>query len=252
MLKLFNLKIKKLITNLTINSGKNNSGKITIKNRGGGSFVFYRLIDYKRFLRFPAIVLKQLNIKFFSSTIALILYKNGCLSYINSAIGLKNGDLININNILNFKNFGSSILLKNANAGSILYNLEINIGYGAQFCRAAGTFFQILNLFRYKNLNLILIRLKSKKKYLINNNCSAVLGVSSILFYNNYYCYYKAGQLRNKGKRPHVRGVAMNPVDHPHGGNTSGGRPSISKYGVLSKGYKTKKKHTIYSKFLNK
>lgn len=252
MIKLFKFKIKKLINTLTQKAGKNNSGKITIKNRGGGSFVFYRLIDHKRFLRFPAIVLKQLNLKHYSTTVALILYKNGCLSYILSANNLINGCLINIKDKTNFKYLASNILIKNANAGSILYNLEINLGYGAQFCRAAGNFFQILNLFQYKKLSLVLIRLKSKKRYLVNSNCSATIGVASNLFYNFYYPYYKAGQNRNKGRRPHVRGVAMNPVDHPHGGNTSGGRPSVSKSGVLSKGYKTKKKKTIYDFYVNK
>jgi len=97
---------------------------------------------------------------------------------------------------------------------------------------------------------MLLIRFKSKIKYLINVTCSGVLGIVSFLYTNTYKPYVKAGQLRKKGKRPHVRGVAMNPVDHPHGGNTSGGRCSISIYGVLSKGFKTRKKKKEYFNFI--
>lgn len=253
-MKFFNLKIKNLLMSYKQIAGRNNTGKITIKNRGGGHFNFYRILDYKRFLRYPAIVLRQEASKGRTATIALILYKNGILSYILSAANLSNGFIINNINLLdiNFNSIGSSVLLKNVYAGSILYNLELNYGFGAQYCRSGGAFFQILNLIKYKNLYLVLIRLKSKKRYLINSNCGGVLGICSTLFYNLYYPLKKAGQNRNRGRRPHVRGVAMNPVDHPHGGNTSGGRCSISFSGVLSKGFKTKKRKTVYDIFSKK
>jgi len=137
-------------------------------------------------------------------------------------------------------------LLKNIYVGAILHSLELKPGSGAKYCRAAGNFFQVLNLVKHKNLKLLLVRLKSKKKYLINPNCSGVLGIASFLLFDTYQPYTKAGQLRKKGRRPHVRGVAMNPIDHPHGGNTSGGRCSISIYGILSKGFKTRKKKNAF------
>jgi large subunit ribosomal protein L2 len=243
MIKLFNLKINKLMFNLKKNSGRNNTGKIVIKNRGGGNKYKLRFIDYKRYLYIPAIILKQENIKKNSATIALILYKNGLLSYIISAHNLKIGTIINNN--INF--IGSNLLLKHAFVGSIIYNVETIPGNGAQFARAAGSFCQIINLFKYKNKLLILIRLKSKKEYILDKECNCVFGIASYLFFKYYKPYTKAGQRRIKGSRPHVRGVAMNPIDHPHGGNTSGGRCSISIYGVLAKGYKTKKKKLPYN-----
>lgn len=242
-MKLFTIKIKKLNYKLINNTGRNNTGKIVIKNRGGGTKYKLRIIDYKRYFYIPAIILKHENFRTHSATIALIIYKNGVLSYIISAHLLKTGDGINYNTSL----FGNNILLKNCFLGSIIYNLEITNGSGAKLSRAAGSFCQILNLYKFKNKNFILLRLKSKKEYILSNNCSCVYGMASFAFYNSYNILKKAGQTRNKGYHPHVRGVAMNPIDHPHGGNTSGGRCSISVYGILAKGFKTRKKKIPFS-----
>lgn len=249
-MKLNLFKINKLILNLKNYAGRNNTGKITIRSRGKINKTLHRIIDHKRFLFLEAIILKQERALDRNATIALILYKNGVMSYILAAAGLHDGS--KINNYEN-KNLCSIVLLKNMNVGNILYNLETTPGAGAQYCRAAGAYFQILNIYANKHIKYILVRLKSKQKYLINFNCSAVIGISSYLYYNFYKPFTKAGQRRKIGRRPLVRGVAMNPIDHPHGGNTSGGRCSISIYGVLSKGYKTKtrKKFSYVTKLVN-
>ena len=255
-MKLFNLKIKKLLFIIKKTNGKNNTGKFVIQNRSGGNKNFCRYIDYKRYFYLPGLILKQENFKKHSATIALILYKNGIMSYIISEQTLYNGFILNNANILNKNIFliskGANLLIKNSFMGSIIYNIEIKQGYGAQFSRAGGAFSQILNIFNIKKQSYILIRLKSKKEYLIKNNCNCCLGIVSSTNINTYKSFYKAGQTRNLGKKPHVRGVAMNPVDHPHGGNTSGGRCSISKYFILAKGYKTKKKKNFFYNFLKK
>ena len=240
-MRLFKLKLKKLFFNIKKNSGKNNSGKIVIKNRGGGLKRKCRFIDYKRFLYLSAIVLKYDYFYKNNATIALILYKNGVLSYIIAYSNGNEGDILNnFSNSLLLQN-GSNVLFKNISAGTILYNIEIVPGAGAQIARAAGAFVQVLGLYKKKK-KFILIRLKSKKEYIIDLMCMGVLGIADSRYITRLKPLKKAGQSRNLGRRPHVRGVAMNPVDHPHGGNTSGGRCSVSIYGVLAKGYKTKKK----------
>jgi large subunit ribosomal protein L2 len=239
-MKLYNIKIKKLFSKYLKKDGRNNTGKLVVKNRGGGHKYKYRLIDYKRCLYLTAIILKKENFKTNTATVALLAYKNGVLSYTLNAQGLKIGNFINKNNIITI---GSNLLLKHTLVGSIIYNVEILPGSGGQLSRAAGSFCQVINLTVLKNKKVILIKLKSKQHYLIDRNCNCVNGVVSFEFSKFFKPYYKAGQSRNLGIRPHVRGVAMNPIDHPHGGNTSGGRCSISIYGILAKGFKTKNKN---------
>jgi len=155
-MKICKIKIKKLLITLKKKTGKNNSGKIFLRHKGGGTTNLHRIIDFKRFLTFSALILKQENVIERTATIALILYKNGTLAYILSTYLLKNGDIINV---ANTKTIGSIILLKNVYVGAILHSLELKPGAGAKYCRAAGCFFQILNLIRYK---------KSKKKNAFN------------------------------------------------------------------------------------
>jgi large subunit ribosomal protein L2 len=245
-MRLYNLKIKKLFSKLIKKDGRNNTGKVVIRNRGGGHKYKYRIIDYKRHLYISAVVLKHENFRTHTGTIALIVYKNGILSYILSAQGLKIGAILNDKNTI-LPNVGSNLLIKHALVGSIIYNVEILPGGGGQLSRAGGTFCQVINLTNFKNKRLVLIKLKSKKYYLIDRQCSCVNGMVNFEFLKFFKPYKNAGKRRNLGIRPHVRGVAMNPIDHPHGGNTSGGRCSVSIYGVLAKGFKTKKKRSRYS-----
>jgi len=241
-MKLYSLKIKKLTFHLKKNSGKNNTGKYVINNRGGSRIKHrLRLIDYKRAFFIQAVILNLEYIYKHTATIGLFLYKNGILTYNINSKNIKTGDIINQYVTNNLLNYGSNFFIKNVAIGSIIYNIEINPGIGAQIARAGGTYAQIIGIYSKKK-NYIILKLKSKKEYIVHENCMCVLGIADYGYYLKYSKIKNAGKNRTFNKKPHVRGVAMNPIDHPHGGNTSGGRCSISIYNVLSKGFKTKKK----------
>mgnify|MGYP002783827298 CR=1 FL=1 len=122
----------------------------------------------------------------------------------------------------------------------MVHNVELKLGFGGQLARSAGTFIKILNKFPNK-YNKILLQLKSGEQYLINKNCGATIGIASNI---NYWLknWKKASTSKKLGFRSCVRGIAMNPVDHPHGGRTNGGRPSVSPTGIITKGKKTRSK----------
>lgn len=242
------LKVKKKI------SGRNNTGVISIRHRGGGFRLKYRFIDFKRSIfEIPAVVL---NIEYDpnrTSLIALILYKNGILSYIISPNSLKKGDIIKTSQYSSSSIIGNCIPMQSISLGSILNNIELHYGKGGQFCRSAGIFGVLLAKQNLKNNIFVIIRLYSKEEYIIFGNNLASIGVVSNL---DYYLknLKKAGKSRHLGIRPKVRGVAMNPIDHPHGGGegkTSGGRPSVSLWGKLTKGKPTRKKKKKIFLFLN-
>ncbi len=241
-MKLYTFKIKKLAFHVKKNSGKNNTGKYVIKNRGGSRLRHkVRLIDYKRSLFIKAMILNIEKVYKHTASISLFLYKNGVLSYNINSKNNKTGFFINEYFESNLLNNGTNFIIKSVPIGSIIYNIEINPGSGAQIARAGGSYAQIMGNYS-KNKNYIILKLKSKKEYLVHKNCICVLGIADYSYHSEYNKIKKAGKNRNLNKKPHVRGVAMNPVDHPHGGNTSGGRCSISIYNVLAKGFKTKKK----------
>lgn len=148
-MRLFKFKIKKLLVCLKNKAGRNSEGKLIIRNRGGGTKKIYRLIDYKRYLYIVGLIFKSERVKNTSSTLNLVLYKNGSLSYIISSIELNIGSLINSFNYSDInKNYGSNVLLKNALIGSFLYNVELFPGKGGKFCRAGGSFCQIIGLLK--------------------------------------------------------------------------------------------------------
>jgi len=240
------LVIKKLTSKKNSIAGRNSTGKITVYHRGGGHKKRLRNVDFIRSLfNVTAIVLSLAYDPNRSSFLALILYKNGILSYILATSSMKAGDFIISSTYTTFAS-GNVMPLKYIPIGSVIHNLELHFGKGAKFCRSAGSFALVLAKNKY-NSNLILIRLKSGEEYLFFEGCIASLGVvSNLKFY--LINRKKAGTSRLLGKRPVVRGVAMNPIDHPHGGGegkTSGGRPSVTPWAKLTKGKLTRSKKRI-------
>ena len=221
-------------------AGRNNSGCITVGQRGGGHKQKYRIIDFKRNNTDKSIVL---NIEYDPNRTARIanIITNGKISYIIAPQGLKVFDRIYTENRQNmFLQAGDSFSLKNMPLGSIMHNLELNKNQGAKFVRAGGMYSQLLQ----KDDNFARIRLMSGAHRFFPLNCKATLGVIS----NEKHSFAiigKAGKSRWLNKRPNVRGTAMNPVDHPHGGGagkSSSGRPSVTPWSRPTKGAKTRSK----------
>ncbi|HJL95426.1 MAG: 50S ribosomal protein L2 [Gammaproteobacteria bacterium] len=221
-------------------SGRNNQGRITSRHRGGGHKKHYRVIDFKRVKdNIPG---KVETIEYDpnrSANIALVLYSDGERKYIISPEGLKVGDQI-ISGRESPIELGNSLSLNNIPLGTVVHCIELFPGKGAQMARSAGTSAQILAIEgRYATL-----RLRSGEVRRVLADCRATIGSVS----NSEHSLRsigKAGAKRWTGRRPSVRGVAMNPVDHPHGGGegkTSGGRHPVTPWGVSTKGYKTRKK----------
>jgi len=218
-------------------AGRNNIGKITVYHRGGGCKKKLRIIDFKRFVwNIFAVVLKIEYDPTRNAFLALILYSNGIIVYIIAPDKLVVGDRI-INKEHNFIFPGNTTILANIPIGSRIHNLEFFSNRGAQLTRSAGSYSVIVS----KLNNWCVVRLKSSELRLLPNRTLATHGSVS----NFQYIFQKfkfAGYYRRKGWRPHVRGVAMNPIDHPHGGGqgkTSGGRPSVTPYGKITKGQPT-------------
>lgn len=194
----------------------------------------YRFIDFKRNNLEIAYILRIEKDTNRTGYIALICYLNGVLSYIIASELLKIGSIIqNFNNLLNYKQLvsGNTTIIKYLPIGSIINNIELYPNFGSVLVRSAGNFAQIIKKY---NDNYIQIKLKSKEQRLININCRVCLGVVSNI-YNNQKFFYKAGQKRNLGYKFTVRGRAMNPVDHPHGGRTNGGIFPRTPNGFLTK-----------------
>jgi len=239
--------LKALTQGLTKKSGRNNFGRITSYHRGGGHKRLYRFIDFKRqYYKETAQVLKLEYDPNRSAFIALIQYESGALSYILAPQGLKVSDTVQSifkidNNTINIDHssyIGTSLPLFLIPKGTIIHNIELKPGKGAQLARAAGSFGKIIE--KYKN-GYASVELNSGVIRLISLHCIATLGSVSNKE-NENIVLGKAGAKRWLNSKPHVRGVAMNPIDHPHGGGEgkSKGRPSVSKWGKLTKGKKTR------------
>jgi len=221
-------------------SGRNNQGRITTRHRGGGHKKHYRLIDFKRTK--DGIPAKVETIEYDpnrSANIALVLYADGERRYIISPEGLSVGDEIVSGEDSPIK-VGNTLSLGHMPLGTVVHCIELFPGKGAQMCRSAGTSAQILAIEgRYATL-----RLRSGEVRRVLADCRATIGTVSNPEHS-LRSIGKAGAKRWMGIRPSVRGVAMNPVDHPHGGGegkTSGGRHPVTPWGVPTKGYKTRKK----------
>ena len=219
--------------------GRNNNGRITVRHIGGGHKHHYRVIDFKRTKDgIPAKVERLEYDPNRSANIALVLYADGERRYILAPKGLKAGDSIQSGVDAPIKT-GNTLPLRNAPLGSVVHAIELKPGKGAQIARAAGTYAQLVA----KDGAYVTLRLRSGEMRKIEAECRATLGEIGNAEHM-LRSLGKAGASRWRGVRPTVRGVAMNPVDHPHGGGegrTSGGRHPVSPWGVPTKGYKTRK-----------
>jgi len=240
---------KSLTIGLKKKGGRNNTGKITVRHRGGGNKRLYRIIDFKREkLNVPAKVKAIEYDPNRSAYIALLTYADGEKRYILSPLGLKVGDTVVSADITEVKP-GNAMPLKNIPLGTMIHNIELIPGKGGVLVRAAGAAAQILA----KEGNYAHIRMPSGEVRMIHLNCRATIGQIGNLDHENVN-WGKAGITRHKGFRPSVRGAAMNPVDHPHGGGEGKapvGHPGpMTPWGKPALGYKTRKKHKPSDKYI--
>jgi large subunit ribosomal protein L2 len=230
---------KSLIKTLKKTGGRNNKGRVTCRHRGGGHKRRYRLIDFKRNkLEVPAKVAAIEYDPNRTVRIALLHYADGDKSYILAPMDLKVGDQV-ISSVDADIKPGNSLPLQQIPAGTLVHNVEMKPGKGGQLARAAGAYAQLMAK-EGKNAHL---KLPSGEVRMVPLTCRATVGQLSNVEQENI-SLGKAGRKRWQGKRPRVRGVAMNPVDHPMGGGegkSSGGRHPCTPWGVPTKGYKTRK-----------
>ena len=222
-------------------SGRNNKGRITVRHRGGGAKRHYRIIDFKRYK--DGIEARVERIEYDpnrSANIALLLYADGERRYIIAPKGLKKDDKV-MSGIRVPIQIGNCMPLSNMPLGSTVHCIELRPEKGAQMIRSAGTSAQLVA----REGGYAIIRLRSGEMRRVDVNCRACIGEVSN-FEHNLRSLGKAGASRWRGRRPTVRGVAMNPVDHPHGGGegrTSGGRHPVSPTAVPAKGFRTRRRH---------
>jgi len=241
---------RKLTVALRKTGGRNNFGRITSRRRGGGHKRRYRIIDFKR-NKFDVFG-EVLSIEYDpnrSSRIALVNYEDNEKRYIIAPDGLSVGNKIisSRDNKIEF-NTGNCLSLKNIPEGMLVHNIELKPGKGAQMARSAGTYARIMA----KENNMVTLKLPSGETRMVSDLCLATLGTVGNKTHENIKIG-KAGRARWLGRRPKVRGVAMNPVDHPHGGGegrTSGGRHPSSPWGTPAKGFKTRKKNKQSNKYI--
>jgi large subunit ribosomal protein L2 len=230
---------KTLTTGIKKTGGRNNNGRITTRHIGGGHKRSYRLVDFKRNkIDMPATVERIEYDPNRTGFIALLKYKDETLSYILAPQRLSVGDVISSGDASDIKP-GNALTLRKIPVGTIIHNVEMKPGKGGQLARSAGSYAQLVS----KDSGYALLKLRSGEVRLIHADCMATIGSVSNPDHQNANVG-KAGRSRWKGVRPTVRGVAMNPVDHPHGGGegkTSGGRHPVSPWGQPTKGKKTRK-----------
>ncbi len=219
-------------------SGRNNKGQLTIWRRGGGHKKLYRVIDFRREKRdIPARVASLEYDPNRSARIALLVYADGEKRYILAPDGLKVGATVVASDGADILP-GNALPLKNVPLGTMIHNIELKKGKGGQTARAAGVAAQLLA----KEGRYAQVKLPSGETRRVHVDCYATIGQVGNLDHENV-SIGKAGRTRWLGRRPTVRGVAMNPIDHPHGGGegkTSGGRNPVSPWGLPTKGYKTR------------
>ncbi|MFN8723763.1 MAG: 50S ribosomal protein L2 [Rhodospirillales bacterium] len=230
--------VKSLTEGLHGSGGRNNTGRITARRMGGGHKQRYRLVDFKR-RRFdePATVERLEYDPNRTAFIALIKYADGSLAYILAPQRLKAGDQVVAGEKVDVKP-GNAMPLKSIPVGTIVHNVELKPGKGGQLARAAGTYCQIVG----RDQGYAQIKLASGELRIVRSDCMATIGAVSNPD-NSNVVIGKAGRNRWLGVRPSVRGVAMNPIDHPHGGGegrTSGGRHPVTPWGKPTKGKKTR------------
>ena len=232
--------VKKLTVGLTGNGGRNNFGRITARRRGGGHKRKYRMVDFKRQKFDVAATVERLEYDpNRTAFIALIKYADGELSYILAPQRLAVGDQVVSGERCDIKP-GNAMPMNSIPVGTIIHNIEMKPGKGGQIARAGGTYAQLIG----RDQGYAQLKLTSGELRMVRGECVATIGAVSNPDQANIKIG-KAGRKRWLGKRPSVRGVAMNPVDHPHGGGegrTSGGRHPVTPWGKPTKGKRTRKR----------
>ena len=231
--------VKKLTEGKAANGGRNNTGRITIRHHGGGHKQLYRLVDFRRRKFDVAATVERIEYDpNRNAFIALVKYTDGELSYILAPQRLAVGEQVVAGERVDIKP-GNALPLRNIPVGTIIHNIELKVGKGGQIARSAGTYAQIVG----RDGAYVILRLNSGEQRLVHGRCIATVGAVSNPD-NMNISIGKAGRKRWMGRRPHNRGVAMNPIDHPHGGGegrTSGGRHPVTPWGFPTKGKKTRK-----------
>ena len=243
---------RKLTTALRKTGGRNNHGRITSRHRGGGHQRRYRIIDFKRNKYDMSAVIASIEYDpNRSPRIALLEYEDGEKRYIIAPGGLKVGDKVisTQHNQIPFKT-GNAMPLGSIPEGLLVHNIELKPGKGAQMARSAGAYARIMA----NEAGMITLKLPSGEMRMVSEQCIATIGMVGNKSHESIVIG-KAGRSRWLGRRPKVRGVVMNPVDHPHGGGegrTSGGRHPVSPWGMPTKGYRTRKKNNASDKYIVK
>ena len=242
---------RSLIETLKKHSGRNSYGRITVRHRGGGNKRKYRVIDFRRNkLEMPAVVQRIEYDPKRSAFIALVKYEDGELRYILAPVGLKVGDTVVSSAEADIKP-GNCLPIANIPVGTVIHNVELQPGAGAQLVRSAGVAAQLLA----KEGELAQVRLPSGEVRYVRMNCTAVIGQVGNIDHANVHIG-KAGRTRHMGIRPTVRGSVMNPNDHPHGGGEGRapvGRPGpVTPWGKPAMGYKTRKTKNRTDRFIIK
>ena len=230
--------VKKLTQGLSQTGGRNNSGHTTSWHKGGGHKRRYRMVDFKRTKRDIAAVVERLEYDpNRTAFIALIKYDDGEQAYILAPQRIAVGDKVIAAEKADIKP-GNAMPLSSIPVGSIIHNVELKPGKGGQLARSAGTYVQLIG----RDQSYSILRLSSSEVRMVRSECMATIGAVSNSDQQNIKLG-KAGRSRWLGRRPHVRGVAMNPIDHPHGGGegkSSGGRHPVSPWGKPTKGKRTR------------
>ena len=227
--------VKTLTEGLKSSGGRNNHGHITSRHRGGGHKRAFRVIDFKRNkMDMPATVDRLEYDPNRTAFIALITYEDGEQAYILAPQRLKAGDVVLSGEKVDIKP-GNAMPLKNMPVGTIVHNVELRAGRGGQMARSAGCYAQLIG----KDGGYAQLRLNSGELRLVRGECLASIGAVSNADQQNT-TLAKAGRARWLGIRPQTRGIAMNPVDHPHGGRTNGGQAPATPWGKCTRGKKTR------------
>ncbi len=243
--------VRGLLETVKKNGGRNSYGRITVRHRGGGNKRKYRIIDFRRDkLEMPAVVQRLEYDPNRSAFIALVKYEDGELRYILAPVGLKAGDTVVSSATADIKP-GNCLPIANIPVGTVIHNIELYPGRGAQLVRSAGTSAQLMA----KDAELAQVRLPSGEVRLVRMNCTAVIGQVGNIDHENIHIG-KAGRTRHMGIRPTVRGSVMNPNDHPHGGGEGKspvGHPGpMTPWGKPAMGLKTRKAKNRTNKYIFK
>lgn len=240
---------KTLVEGMSSKGGRNNTGRITMRRQGGGAKKLYRKVDFRR-VKFdvPATVQRLEYDPNRTAFIALVQYEDGEKSYILAPQRINEGDMVISSKEGADIKPGNCMPLAKIPVGTVVHNIEMKPGKGGQLARSAGAYVQLVG----RDGGHAQIRLKSGEMRMVPDSCLATIGAVSNPDHANINLG-KAGRKRHMGKRPQVRGVAMNPIDHPHGGGegrTSGGRHPVTPWGKPTKGARTRKKNKASDKMI--